>query len=55
MDKLPIAEKMVLYHIRDTTLSAGPLHRQPRFSIAMPISILLSVGALLYLAARVFG
>lgn len=54
MEHLPLAHKMILYHLRDTTLSAGPSLRaqRPRFPIAMPIAILLAVVAMLYIAAR---
>lgn len=54
MENLHIADKMILYHLRDTTLSAGPSRRapRPRFPIAMPIAILLAVVAMLYIAAR---
>lgn len=54
MENLHIADKMILYHLRDTTLSAGPSRRapRPRFPIATPIAILLAVVAMLYIAAR---
>lgn len=54
MENLPIADKMILYHMRDTTLSAGPSRRapRPRFPLAMPVAILLVVIGMLYFAAR---
>lgn len=52
MDNLPLASKMVLYHIRDTTLSAGPVRHRPRYNMGLPISITTTVVALLYLVGR---
>lgn len=43
---------MILYHIRDTTLSAGPMQRRPRFSLGTPIGITLAACALLYFVSR---
>lgn len=54
MDDLPLASKLVLYHIRDTTLSAGPVRRRARYSLSMPIGVTLAALALLYFAARAF-
>lgn len=54
VDNLPLSAKMILYHLRDTTLSAGPPRRTPRarFNLATPIAILLAVVAMLYVGAR---
>lgn len=55
MEDLPIQCKNVLYHIRDTTLSAGPVRRRSRYSMGMPIGITVAAVALLYFGARVIG
>lgn len=52
MDRIALPDKMVLYHIRDTTLSAGPRRVRPRFNLGLPIGILLVIVALLYFGAR---